>query len=710
MKKIITSIAMAAMLAGCNSAGTSTGASQNPIWNESYPGVWVSELGNPEQFNLLNATSIAPRGDLLNKRPQASFPLDKSDIKYTTKNGKTFITLPVEADEQIYGLGLNFKAINQRGAIKRLHMDHYGDSDNGRTHAPVPFFVSTKGYGMLINSARYIDIWVTSAVRTDSENPPVATDRTTDPHWNPQPYSDNIEILIPAEGAEVIMFSGENLMDVVSKYNLYTGGGFIPPKWGLGFWHRTPTAFDEQDVRDEVAGFEQKDFPLDVIGLEPGWHSYAYPCSFEWDGKRFPNAKEFVDEMSDRDIKLNLWMNPYLSEGSSLHKPMEEYVGSHTVWCGTVPDYTMEGARKLFSDHITEHQLDYGVSGYKIDEVDGFDVWLWPDVAQFPSGLDGEQMRSTYGNLVMKTINDAYKAKNTRTYGMVRAANAGSSSLPFVLYNDNYSHQDFITAISSASFVGVQWTPEVRASNSSEEWLRRMQTTCFSPLALINAWASGTKPWSFPDVYEQCQDVAKLRMRLLPYLYSTFAQYYFEGKPAFRAMNLVEGYSSEVKKIKGELDGTDNPYVMATYHEVKDQYMMGDNILVAPVFAGETGREVVLPKGKWYDFYTGKLVGDGEVISIETTLDQIPLFVRDGGIVPMIPEINSTAQWTDGQPLEVRIYGQKPGTFAMYDDDGDSFDYESGEYTIKELSTDKSVKDTHTGGEWSYEQINWVQM
>lgn len=706
MKKLITILSVALLFTSCCKKADLTQGS--PDWKESFPGVWVSEVGTPDKLNLLNATSVTPRSKELTAKSKTEFPLNPSKIKYVTKNGKTYLTFPLEADEQIYGLGLNFKGLNQRGAIKQLHMDHYGSSDNGRTHAPIPFFVSSKGYGVLLNTARYIDIWVGSAVRTDSENPAIATDRTTDPNWSAQPYSDNIEVYIPTEGLEIIMFGGNSMMDVVSRYTLYTGGGFIPPKWGLGFWQRTPTKFSDVLAKEEADGFLKNNFPLDVIGLEPGWHSYAYPCSFEWDKTRFPNADAFVKEMNDRNIKINLWANPYISPESELAKPIDPYVGTHTVWCGTVPDFTMPEARKLFTDHIVKNQLSMGVSGYKIDEVDGFDCWLWPDVAMFPSGNEADQIRSVYGNLVMNTILDAYKAKNERTFGMVRAANAGAANLPFVLYNDNYSHRDFITAISSASFIGVHWTPEVRASKDSEEWLRRMQTTCFAPMALVNAWADGTKPWSFPDVYKGCQDAAFLRMRLLPYLYSTYAQYYLEGTPPFRAMNLVEGYKAEVKKIKGKLDGTENPYEMATFHEIKDQYMMGDNILVAPIFAGETSRIVVLPEGKWYNFHTGALAGESEVITIDAEKDKIPLFVRDGGVIPMIPAISNTSEWRAGQPLEVRVYGEKEGSFNLYDDDGTSFDYEKGAYTIKKLSSNQTIEDVVSNGNWSYKDVNWV--
>ena len=91
----------------------------------------------------------------------------------------------------------------------RLHVDHYGGTDDGRTHAPVPFFVSSRGYGALINSARYIDVWCGTSVRKDSKNPPVVRDRNTDKQWAAQPYSDNLEFLVPAEGVEIVLFGGQ---------------------------------------------------------------------------------------------------------------------------------------------------------------------------------------------------------------------------------------------------------------------------------------------------------------------------------------------------------------------------------------------------------------------------------------------------------------------------------------------------------------------
>lgn len=657
-------------------------------WKQIYPGTYLSSVGKPQEFNLLSVAGREPRAESIKILGDAPSPIDLKEITSSVVNGRTCLRFPLQKNEQIYGFGLNFKTIAQRGRIFRLHMDHYGGEDNGRTHAPVPFFVSDKGYGVLINAVRYIDVSVGTAVRKNSKNPPVSRDRNTDPAWDAQPYSDNIEMVIPEPGVEMILFTGKNMMEVVQRFNLYCGGGIIPPKWGLGFWQRTPLLYNVNDVRTEAASFEENHFPLDVVGLEPGWHSKSYPCTFEWDPGRFPQPASFISEMASNGIHLNLWMNPYHVADGTLDKQLKNYTGSHTVWCGTVADYTIPQARKIMQDHLVKNQLNMGASGFKIDEVDGFDSWLWPDGATFPSGYDGEQMRQTYGLQLMTLTDEIFREKNQRTYGLIRAANAGSVSYPYVIYNDYYSHRDFITALINAGFTGLLWTPEVRASESAEEWVRRMQTVCFSPLAMINAWADGTKPWSFPKVYEACQEIAFLRMKLLPYLYSTFAQYYFEGKPPFRAMQLVEGFSDA--------------------REIKDQYMVGDNILVAPMFTGDTEREVILPPGQWYDFYSGSPAGEGN-ITVKPGWDQIPLFVRDGGIIPMIPAIRQTSEWTNDLPLVVRVYGKANGSFNLYNDDGKSFDFEKGDYSMQKLEAinGQGTVRQNKNGLFGYTQMTW---
>jgi alpha-D-xyloside xylohydrolase len=685
-------------------------------WSLVAPGVWKAVVGTSDKITPLAIAGITPRTDGLKKLGESPFPDALAESVHEQTDGKTYLRFPLTRGEQLFGLGLNFKAVQQRGTIKTLHVDHYNGIDNGRTHAPVPFYVSSRGYGVLINSARYITVYAGTAVRTDSKDMPPEKNRNTQRDWSAQSYSDAVEVIVPAAGTEVFVFAGTSPMEVVQRYNLYCGGGPLPPKWGLGFTHRMPTVFSDEQILQEVTDFETKGYPLSFVGLEPGWQSYSYPNSFVWDSTRFPQPQRFLDKLLQKNIRANLWINPYVSSHSPIFKAVLPYTGSHMVWVGRVPDFQMPQARDLYKDLFSKQHLSIGVSGYKVDEVDGYDHWLWPDVATFPSGLSAEQMRQIYGLQFQKMTDTWFRQRNQRTYGLVRGSNAGATALPYVLYNDYYNHRDFITALCTSSFIGVLWTPEARSSKTSEEWLRRMQSVCFSPMAMINAWADGTKPWSFADVAQEVKDVMLLRMQLLPYLYTTFAQYHFEGKPPIRAMNLVDGFSFDAKATEGRFNSTDNPYAMATQKDLNDQFMVGDFLLVAPMFAGETTRSVVLPPGKWYDFYSGKLVGEAEIIQI-TSVAKTPLFVKEGGIIPMIPPMLHTPGKQEKLPLTVRYYGKIAANWALYDDDGETFDYERGAYTWTRLD----VKSTSTGklnGSWSpaagagfhYTTLTWEYM
>ncbi len=670
------------------------GHAQSIQWEEVAPGVWRGVVGQPENYDLLKASEAKPKLTALEAMEHAAFPLTSSKIEGVIIDGKTALRFPLEREEQIFGFGLNFKTVHQRGRILRLHVDHYGGEDNGRTHAPVPFYVSSKGYGVFINSARYMDVYCGTAVRRDSENPPAVRDRNTDSNWTSRPSSDCVEIFTPAAGVEVYVFAGPAPLDAVRRFNLFNGGGPLPPRWGLGFTQRVHRLYSADEVIDEAKNFEKRGFPLDFIGLEPGWQSASYPNSFVWDEGRFPEPQKFVQELDEMGVKVNLWVNPYVAPSSPIYEKVKAYTASHTVWAGLVPDFTIPETQDIFWGLFEKEHLDMGVSGYKIDEVDGYDRWLWPDMTTFPSGISGEQMRQTYGLLVQNHSTEIFKEKNQRTYGLIRASNGGGVRFPYVIYNDYYNHRDFITALINSGFSGILWTPEARASETAEEWLRRMQSVVFSPMAMINAWASGTKPWSYAEVADEVREMTLLRMQMMPYWYTEFAKYHFYGTPPCRAMNLEEGFQLNAQEAPSNenVNLEENPYAEALRKEVKDQYMAGEYLLVAPMFAGETARDVILPQGRWYDFYTGEYVGNGEVISVSPGLDKIPVYVKDGGIIPMMqPRLHAPSK-SEQVDLEIRHYGEKEGVAMLYDDDGETFNYEKGDYSWRELKVTKDNK------------------
>jgi alpha-glucosidase (family GH31 glycosyl hydrolase) len=277
-------------------------------------------------------------------------------------------------------------------------------------------------------------------------------------------------------------------------------------------------------------------------------------------------------------------------------------------------------------------------------------------------------MRQAYGLLMQEMVfKDLFKARNQRTYGLVRASNGAASGYPFAIYSDAYDLKEYITGMSAAGFAGVLWTPEIRSASDERDWINRMQVVAFSALAQLNAWASGATPWHFETATDRVREALELRMRLLPYLYSAFAEYAMNGVPPIRPMAFED----------------------LSLGRVDDQFMFGPSILAAP-FYGKAGwsRDVALPPGNWYDFYTGEFAGSGGRVTRTSDTGRIPLLVREGAVIPLLATAVTNTGSAVGQALEVRHYGRAPGSFDLFEDDGRTFDYERGRYRVRRLRVD----------------------
>jgi alpha-D-xyloside xylohydrolase len=217
--------------------------------------------------------------------------------------------------------------------------------------------------------------------------------------------------------------------------------------------------------------------------------------------------------------------------------------------------------------------------------------------------------------------------------------------------------------------------------------IRRLQLAVFSPMVLVNAWYIKNPPWKqidkkknnddhFIDGYEQieslCRNIFQWRMRLIPYLYSSMMKYQREGVPPFRAM--VMEYPEDVM-----------------VYDVRDQYFCGDNLLVAPMVAGEKKRQVYLPSGQWYDFWSNKKYEGGQSYEIYCDLDQFPVFVRGNTILPIAEPCEQIPDPIHFN-VEVRVYGQNPLSFTLYEDDGISYQYQKDGFNTMALSWDFQKK------------------
>jgi len=298
-----------------------------PSWTVVAPGVWKTTIGRTDSLTLLGAAGGAPARFALAAMPRAAFPLDPTEIEGRIFNAKVSVRFPLGASEDIYGLGVDFGSISRNGGVFELHVDHWDTKRaiTGRTHAPVPLYVSTKGFAVLFDTARYLKVSVGHGVRLAAMGKPPVIDRTTNrimpsrpggaalaAQWQSHPRSDSLEVLANAEGMDVYLFAGPSPLDALRRYNLYAGGGALPPKWGLGFLNRVHTQSTAAEVLADIAEFREHGIPLDMIGLEPGWMNHAYPCSFEWDPTRFPAPAAFLGAVARAGARVNLWVNPYV--------------------------------------------------------------------------------------------------------------------------------------------------------------------------------------------------------------------------------------------------------------------------------------------------------------------------------------------------------------------------------------------------------------
>jgi len=562
-------------------------------------------FGTPEEFT---PARFAPAPEL---QASGTTGFNTGAIRFRVTDGGCVLELPLDNGEEVFGFGLQLKGFNHKGTKKRLRVNADPKMNTGDSHAPVPFYVTTKGYGIYVDTARYAEFYCGFSKIKDRDpvqNNAIASNAEELYQKNRLNETTLMVINIPAaKGVDIYIFEGRNITDVVSQYNMFSGGGCDAPEWGLGVTYRCNLKFTGDMVKQTADYFREKDIPCSVIGFEPGWQSSSYSCSYVWDEQRFPGHKELIRYLLDRGFHINLWEHAFINAVSPLYKPMRELCGDYEVWKGLVPDFAMKEASDIFAQYHKENLVDLGITGFKLDECDNSDFtgdWSFPNCAVFPSGLDGEQYHSLFGTLYMRTILKALG--DTPTLSSVRCAGALASSYPFVLYSDLYDLKDFIRGVVNAGFSGLLWHPEVREGHSRKDLIRRIQAVVFSVQCNINAWYCEKPPWLDWDCEDEVRELFRIRMSLIPRLKKAFAEYKKTGAPPVRA--LVMDYTEDSE----------------TY-QIDDEYIFCGDLIVAPLTADSDERKVYLPQGGWVDFWTGETVKSGW-FTVNT--EKIPVYER----------------------------------------------------------------------------------
>lgn len=524
---------------------------------------------------------------------------DVGKIAFCENAHGCLISLPLADDEQIYGLGLQLKSFNHRGKKLAARVNADPVAATGDSHAPVPFFVSTRGYGVYFDTARYAEFYFGSSkklcnVGTAGQEKALGTSET-ELYASRGEGNTGIDVQIPvAKGIDIYIIEGRNITDVVSEYNMLSGGGAVAPEWALKPLYRCYTKSSQQDVLELARHFKNSNLPIFTIGIEPGWQTKAYSCSYVWNTERFPNHREMLNELREMGYHINLWEHAFVNPAAPFFNEIKEYSGEYAVWNGCVPDFATDEAQEIFANYHKDLVAE-GIDGFKLDECDSSDYtnsWSFPNFSRFPSGLDGEQYHSLFGTLYMQAI--MRSLGDILILSEVRNAGALAASYPFVLYSDLYDHSDFVRGCCTAGFSGLLWTPEVRyvESKTKEEFLRRLQSNVFSVQCLINGWNYEQMPWKELDCEDEVRELLEIRIRLVPMLKKAFELYNTKGVPPVRA--LVCDYTSDNE----------------TYN-IDDEYLFCENLLVAPIIYGKTEREVYIPRGNWRDYFSKEPVQNG---------------------------------------------------------------------------------------------------
>ena len=369
------------------------------------PGVWKISFGTPEKFKPSEFKQVSALNAMKTLSDNDTPPFDLTAIKFINTKRGCIAELKMEESEKLYGFGLQNNTFQQRGLRKEIRVSSMSTGNVGFSHAPVPFYVSTKGYGVFVNTSRYVTFYngtmhkASESIKIrENKNADVALS-TIDLYKPLEKTSSNMIIEVPSEeGMEIYVFDGPTMKETIQRYNLYSGGGCMVPAWGLGVKYRGKADFSDTKTQELAEYFRVNEIPCDMFGLEPGWQSVTYSCSFVWNNSLFPDPDQFIHRMDSMGYKLNLWEHAYIFPTSPLFDPLKNKSGDFSVWKGLVPDFVDPDVQKIFGDYHEKNFVNKGITAFKLDECDAADYkdadaqWSFPDISRFPSGIDGEQM------------------------------------------------------------------------------------------------------------------------------------------------------------------------------------------------------------------------------------------------------------------------------------------------------------------------------
>jgi len=574
-------------------------------------------------------------------------------------------------EERFYGLGQH-----QNGLLNQRNLEMELSQDN--TNISIPFFLSSKGYGILWNNA--------SATRWNNRFQPVLELQSS-----------------LAKIIDYFFIVGPRFDRIIAGYRTLTGAAPMYPLWAYGYWQSKLGYTSQSELLSVAAKYRELQIPIDNIVLDAGYETAMGSRVFN---KYFPDPKSMVQTLHNEHFHMMASVWPFFQPGSEAFSEFDEskyFVDEgNDVYPAYYPgsrlyDAYNDKARKVYWKQIKKELFDIGVDAFWMDSTEPGDLYA-EEHGSILNGAtiaeeEGAPVANAYPFMTTKAIYDGERSvtDKQRVFILTRSGFLGMQRNAAAVWSGDIATnfetlRREIPAGLNYSMSGLPyWTTDVGGflgGNTDdpkyrELFVRWFQYGAFCPIFRVHGTRTNNQNelWSYG---KQAQDILtlydRLHYRLLPYSYTLAARTTLESYTPMRAL------AFDFPEDSNSLD-------------IDNEFMLGPSVLVAPVTeAGAVNRSVYLPVGaRWYDFWTGAEVEGGRRVTKRTPLSVMPLYIRAGSILPLGPEVQYADEKPDA-PVELRIYPGHDGILRLYEDDGTTYDYEKKQYSWIPMQWDDDTK------------------
>jgi len=628
---------------------------------------------------------------------------DDTDFGISWQGHKVTNYKSLAQDEIFLGLGEKGGGLNRRGSsYDNWNSDAFGfNNDTDPLYVSTPFFIGVREgrpYGIFL-------------------------DNTHKSHFNFGSSNNDRFSYFSADAGDLNYYFiyGATVAEVIMNYAKLTGTIQMPPKWSLGFQQCRFSYYPDHEIKNIADTFREKQIPADVIYFDI--HYMKDYKAFTFDKERFPNPKETIKRLEDQGFKVVVILDPGIATEAgygTYDRGIEKDVfikypdGSRyeaSVWPGNshFTDFTSKEGRDWWGDEL-KFYTDLGLEGFWNDMNEpacwGQDI---PDMVEFD--YEGQQVshlkaRNVYGyQMVRATYEGARKQiGNKRPFTLTRAGFSGVQRYSAVWTGDNVAGEDHmllgVRLVNSLGMTGVPvggydiggFVDEC----SPALFARWLAVAAFAPFFRVHSMVNSrdSEPWAYgEEVEEISRNYINLRYKLMPYLYTAFYEAHKTGMPINRSL-AVDYYNDH--NIYGG--------------NAQNAFTLGEWLLVNPTVSTQEYAELYLPEGKWFNFFTDEIFEGGKHHIVHTGMEDLPVFAKEGAIIPMQSLVQSTSENHDGE-LKLHIYnGSVQTAQQLYEDDGSTFNFEDGQSALRTIQFDGEAKELNISGvqgafESSFKQV-----